>query len=446
MADARSLLRAQRTARRITHPHAQYTDAGKLACSLCREPIRSDVQWEGHTRSVGHRQRLLAHQKPRAAEPSTTTGTNGTSASGGVGGKSKSTDTLSDEALLAQIIAGGTPATAVAAGHKRKHASEDDDDDVDMADAAPADEDAARAKRSRPDTEPDADTVPFPTLDSHTTSASNESLAKRHSPTDASSKRTPPSLARRISGTPSHGVELQIPSRPATPGAASATSTPKATPMVGRSPLIPEEAQMGVVPGAGTGKPTARAAFAAPATTGGTQNTDTTAPAGNDDDDWAAFEAEVVHAAPAPPAPAGTVAPSDAVISAAPLTAEQLAAKSAEEEREKRRMLADVEIEDEREEATRALETEFEEMEELEARVRRLKEKREAIRRGSVTGPGASAAEQGVKEKLQPLNGTVVDLPQGNGEKGEDGEEEDEEEEEEEDEDDDDWAGFRFRA
>lgn len=435
MADARSLLRAQRAARRINHPHALYSDSGKLNCAVCHELIKSDAQWDAHVRGAAHRQRLLVQQKARAAreapEPLDDPSTNG--ASGGATAKSRpdSTDTPTDEALLAQIISGG------GAGHKRKHSS-DEDDDVDMADAA-AEDGAPQSKRTRHDKHITA-----------TATAAAAAAAANGSPmkTDAPDKnsRTPPGLTRRISGTPSHGVEIQIPSRPATPSASatSATSTPKATPM-GRSPLIPQDAQMGAV--SGSSNPAPKAAFVTPAATGRAHSsaaalaaTTAAAAASNDDDDWAAFEAEVVHAAPAAPptttANASAAFSNEAVISAAPLTAEQLAAKSREEEREKRRMQADVDLEDEKEEATRALEAEFEEMEELEARVRKLKEKREAIRRGSTAGAtGAVPAEEDSVPEPQPdsVNGTAI-------------EEEDENEEDDDEDDEDDWAGFRFRA
>ena len=72
----------------------------------------------------------------------------------------------------------------------------------------------------------------------------------------------------------------------------------------------------------------------------------------------------------------------DATISAAPMTAEELAAQ-AREEQSAQRGRRDVEIEAEKEDAARLLEDEFEEMEGLEERVRRLREKREALRKGS---------------------------------------------------------------
>ncbi|KUI62043.1 hypothetical protein VP1G_09178 [Cytospora mali] len=435
MADARSLLRQQRAARRIDHPHATYSDSGKLTCAICREPIKSEALWESHTRGVGHRQKLLAYQKsrqpqkPQAQPPNDTTSTSNGNATAS---KPKGKETLSDEALLAQIISGGGGGSGT--GQKRKH-DEADSNDVEMEDAE-TEEDATRKKRNKTTIESNSGAVAGPT-----------SNGKDHSPArkDAAGKRTttpaitPPSLVRRISGTPSHGVELQIPSRPATPSASgtSAGSTPRATSM-GKSPLIPHEAQTAT-------KQTQKAAFAtstAKATTTDTRPTPTTTEAteGDEDADWAAFEAEVVNTT-TEPRTSKTAQPtsayaSDAVISAAPLTAEQLAAKTAEEEHERRRAMADIEIADEKEEATRALETEFEEMEELEARVRKLKEKREALRKGSIPAATTAAAAEATAD--------------GNGDAGGDKKSEveldEDEDDDDSDEDDDDWAGFRFRG
>ena len=247
-------------------------------------------------------------------------------------------------------------------------------------------------------------------------------------PSQAPTPTLTPPLGRRTSGTPMQGAEIQIPSRPATPnpprdgapggsgGQASSASTPKTGP-VGRSPLIPQDALLGSF---GAAVPPAQPR-----------------PAGKqpdiDEAEWAAFEAEVVNAPAAGPA-AGYSA--DAVISAAPVTASELAARSEEEERDRRRAAADVEMEDEREEATRALETEFEEMEELEARVRRLKEKREALRlhgasRAGDDEPtaGDAASAGGAEEEKTEAGGLADDDDDDDDTDGEDG-----------------WDGFRFRA
>lgn len=93
-----------------------------------------------------------------------------------------------------------------------------------------------------------------------------------------------------------------------------------------------------------------------------------------DEDEWAAFEREVV------PLTQDTIAaPSrleSATISAAPMTAAEVAAQQDALRRPRR----DEEIENEKEEEERRMEEEFEVMEEMEERVKKLKERREALR------------------------------------------------------------------
>jgi predicted RNase H-like nuclease (RuvC/YqgF family) len=78
-------------------------------------------------------------------------------------------------------------------------------------------------------------------------------------------------------------------------------------------------------------------------------------------------------------------------ISAPALSAEEIAAQ-AREELSAQRGRRDIEQEEEREEAARALEDEFAEMQTLENRVKKLREKREMLRAGKVEVPlqGAS--------------------------------------------------------
>ena len=92
-----------------------------------------------------------------------------------------------------------------------------------------------------------------------------------------------------------------------------------------------------------------------------------------DEDEWAAFEREVAPLT-------STQAPIDyegATISAAPISAAKL---SEQQQREKQRRRRETEVEDEREEEEQRTMDEFEVMEGLEERVKRLKEKREALR------------------------------------------------------------------
>ncbi|TGJ86384.1 hypothetical protein E0Z10_g2383 [Xylaria hypoxylon] len=383
MADARALLRAHRVENRIKHPHAVYSDAGKLLCKLCHEAVKTESFWDTHVRSQSHRQRLQALQQ----QPS--------------------------------------PPTQDESAQKRKRS---DDADETMSDAG-EDQDAIRAKRSKTDA----------------TSTSSGPGNGVESNTEKEKTQTPPGLARRTSGTPVQGVEIAIPSRPATPlaGSTSAVSTPKAMSM-GRSPLVGSDtsSMSGVSVTAVTSMPISTDVLTVPSQNGKktpSTSSNTTAQASStaiDEAEWAAFEAEMsVLDVPAPPAATNTANGrsnhyEDAVISAPALSAAQLAAKSQEEEHERRKTAMEAEMADEREDATRALETEFEEMEELESRVRRLKERREELRKESVMNLRGAAA---VKATAGAVNGKENVRA--------DNLEEDDDEDE-----DDEWDGFRFRV
>ncbi|EAQ85396.1 hypothetical protein CHGG_09410 [Chaetomium globosum CBS 148.51] len=387
MADVRALLRQQRAARRVEHPHALYSDAGKLVCTVCNEQVKTESLWDKHLRSAGHRQRLQSiHQS------STKNGSNG----------------------YAGFVDQGSEATGPT--NKRKLA----DSDEDMADA---DETISRKKRTKPDGSP--------------TEHSQQGTRTPAKKDDGGNPTTPP-LSRRTSGTPTAGVEMQIASRPATPGPGGTgtpmATTPRAAP-VGRSPLIPDEATTSQQDSIRGPRP---AAQPAPATT-----TATTATTTVDEKEWAAFEADLINDKPpqtnTKPAAAAALLASDAVISAPVMSAAEIAAKSEEEERARRRALVDIQIEDEKEEATRALENEFEVMEELEARAKKLRERREALRVQSNGGTAVAAAPVGV--------GVVVGAGgKGAAASGEGKENAAVEEEEDDEDDEDDWDGFRFRA
>jgi zinc finger protein 830 len=137
-----------------------------------------------------------------------------------------------------------------------------------------------------------------------------------------------------------------------------------------------------------------------------------------DEDEWAAFERDVATPPPDLRPPPEIVA--NAKIVAKPVTAEELRLQ-AQEAAASNRELREAEVEGEREDATRALEDEFDEMEALEQRVRRLREQREALRQGS--GPVSG---------IEPVAGKVQaaapeqELPPGGESRDEDDDEEDE--------------------
>lgn len=140
-----------------------------------------------------------------------------------------------------------------------------------------------------------------------------------------------------------------------------------------------------------------------------------------DEDEWAAFEADIAQAEQE------VISAEDAIISAPAMTAEEIAAQAREEASAQRKERLEAEMEGEREDAERKLVEEFEEMEALEERVRKLKEKREALRAREfrlVDKPTVTVA------KAEP-NGAAA---------------EDEDEDDDDDDDDlDDWNTFPMR-
>jgi len=427
MADARALLRAHRSENRIKHPHAAYSDAGKLLCKLCHEHIRSEPLWDTHTRSTSHMARLKAIQ--RQASP-----------------------------------------TDSNISSKRKL---DDVDDEDMDDAADNEETAAavRAKRNKTGEE---------SANGTTKTLTPINTAGAGTPTTGAARdktTSPPLLGRRASNTPIQGVEIAIPSRPATPLARSdsATSTPNIIIANSRSPLASTEGPAGGASDTSRGpvstdglqipSHTSRAASVSSMTVQPpTPAPQRTAPpsattSAVDESEWAAFEADLATASDENDNVAPAAAESgpemttytDATISAPAMTKAELEARSQEEVNERRKQLLDAQIAGEKEDAARALEEEFDEMEELEGRVKRLKERREQLRRGSLANIKSSSevpADGGEGAMEVNDNGSTMSAVAQSMEKGAvvvNGPEEEEDEDDDE-EGEDEWDGFRFRA
>ncbi|KAH7635253.1 hypothetical protein B0T09DRAFT_20945 [Sordaria sp. MPI-SDFR-AT-0083] len=408
MADVRALLRQQRAARRIEHPHAAYTDAGKLVCVLCREHVKTEALWDGHIRNTGHRQRLQALQQQQQSQ----------------------SETQGEESNE----------------HKRKLDAQEDDE---ATSPISTDETDRASKRTRPNT-----------------------LSPEPRPAPPISNPEAPALTQQKSFTPTAGIELAIPSRPATP--ADATTTPKSA----GGPLRPfsqlSEQQHSHPP---TSQPTSTSTPAPAPVSTSADAPQAPQEAQVDDDLWASFEADLL-APPSNSAPSNPFAAAgDAVIAAAPVSAAEAAAaaKSYDEEQSLRQSAKDHELEDEREEATRALETEFEIMEELEARARRLRERREALRAGLKVGgstqSGTGQEDEGMGVEAETTAKPVGDKSVADGAesaaktsaaaavlaalgkensvrttKGKVVDEEEDGDEDDEDDEEDDWDGFRFRA
>lgn len=127
-----------------------------------------------------------------------------------------------------------------------------------------------------------------------------------------------------------------------------------------------------------------------------------------DEDEWAAFERDIATIPTEETSAQSAKAPSSATISAAPMTADELREQARKAEDKSRRDDKAAEVEAEKEDAERALEAEFEEMEALEARVKRLREMREKLRQegggeatvveAATVGEAAEAPERGMTE------------------------------------------------
>jgi hypothetical protein len=110
------------------------------------------------------------------------------------------------------------------------------------------------------------------------------------------------------------------------------------------------------------------------------------------EDEWAAFERDVATPPASPPRlNALTALRSDATISAAPMTATELAERRKDDLKQER-VRREEDEEAEKEEAENRLAEEFEEMDALEERVRKLKEMREKLRQTQAADINMDAA------------------------------------------------------
>ncbi|TWU74939.1 hypothetical protein ED733_005100 [Metarhizium rileyi] len=339
MTDVRSLLRQQKASRRIDHPYAAYSGAGKLLCTLCREQLKAESQWDSHLLSQGHKRRMPQKNQTNSA-----------------------VESALDAAPL----------------HKRK-LSPADERDEDM-------EDIVRSKRSKPGMAP-LTGIAFNGTPAAVAAAQDNATKQgsTNTPDQIHSARGPASSA----SAPGGHFAIQSQANSTTPlhhNASSANTT-------------------GPAPTAGKKGPTA--------------------PQVNESE-WAAFEADI--AAAEIPYDEGTV------ISAPAMTTEQVAAKEAADA--VRKAQVDVDIEDEKEDATRALEDEFAEMKELEARVQSLKQKRKEMlkmRRESRSQEMPAQASLTAGSESHIVVGAAVS-------------ENDDDDDDDDEEEGDDWDGFRFRT
>ena len=302
--NVRSLLRAELSTRRISHPHASYANSKSslLSCNVCHLIIKSESLWEGHLRSANHRKTVQRSQsEPHPGQQQE----NGTRK---ISGKNKRKADSIDAADKGDAgDDSGLPNTGGGGGKKRK--AEDDVED---------DEDGDGRKK----TKSDSTQTPAPP-------ASRSSRAM----TGFVPASTEPAEVTAAEQTQQHQNKHHRQSPDTTPNATTPT------------PSIINEAE------------------------------------------YAAFEREVLPLLT--PNPTSTTA----VISAAPISAADLLAQKSTGTHTLTRSSREEEAEAEREDESRRMADEFEVQEAMEARVRRLRERRECIRvrdgKGEVEGEGA---------------------------------------------------------
>lgn len=268
MADARSLLRAERASRRITHPNASYSSAGALRCNVCNVPVKAGTEaaWKAHLHSTAHTARLSRQ----------------------------------DEAL----------ATPREGGQARKKRKVNSDAETDSTVNPGTDE--RNAKHAKP-------TTPLPKDDVGP-------VAREHGDPEAESLGALAAMARGIDPIQPPPTEQSAPA-----------PLPQSADDVDEAELLAFERDLAAL--------------------------------------------EQTHKASQPPEYAG------ATISAAPMSAADIAAQ-AREEQSTQRARADARAEEEREEAEQALGEELEVMEGLGERVKRLRERRERLRSGKDAASG----------------------------------------------------------
>ena len=171
--------------------------------------------------------------------------------------------------------------------------------------------------------------------------------------------------------------------------------------------------------------------------------------------EWAAFERDI--ALPSPPSPplnssynhlppaVSALSSSAATIIAAPLTAAEIAARLREEAGTQGKEKREEELEGEKEDATRRLEMEFEEMEGLEMRVKRLKDRWRDLgggRRGSEGGEGGNEVHLG-EARGSDSKGDDIDAREDG--KGQSHSQDEEGDDDGDDDEEDEWDGWILR-
>ncbi|KAK3072989.1 hypothetical protein LTR53_005801 [Teratosphaeriaceae sp. CCFEE 6253] len=311
MADVRSMLKAERANRRITHPDASYTSDNQLQCKMCETLVKSDAAWQAHLHSMSHTLRV-SRQLERG-------GREFTPASNGNGN-----------------------------GKKRKANGNLDVEE--------------ERKKARPDTDLAASDHTWP--EEPEKLAGLAAMARgKNAPAPGNGKEMDSQSSEFVMGQSLAAAQSQLLHHPVDEsGPGQNVASPPQWPKGGGSV---------------------------------------------DESELAAFERELAEMERS----TDSALNAQATISAAPRTADGNAAQ-AQEQQTAQRGKRDADTEGEREDAAIAMQDEFDQMEGLEARLRKLRERREALRKSRVEGDkknkGAVAVEvNGAAESagLPPTNG-----------------------------------------
>ena len=400
MADVRALLKEQQASRRIQHPHVTYSTTGRLICLVCNLQLKSESLWPGHQRSPNHK-RLLQE------------------AEGNKGGAKKvpSDGSASSEKTITPDDITNQPTL------KRKSEGEDED-------AAPMSPTKKRKERDPEDT-PDKNEAIRKRSKSHIVPTQSKpkyapSLPgflpegffdagnspqvpvskigkKEEGEKEGQPPKTPAPKKDNVT-PPMLTGEFTLASRPLTP-----MDTSRSASRSGSKPLTPMDASTpSKIPL--TGSSTLQTITSAEKV-GDDKKEENKTQAQIDEDEWAAFEADIA---------AAETVPDDAVITAAPVIAEEMASMTVEETYLSKRERLEREREQEREDIINKALDEQEEMRELEARVNRLKARTEEVKK----------LREQAKEKALPEVAT---------QETKENEEEDDDDDSDLDEDDEDW-------
>ena len=69
MTDVRSMLRSERVARRLTHPHLAYSTTNTLVCTVCHIQLKSEPLWIKHLESSQHTMRIQSIRDNASGTP-----------------------------------------------------------------------------------------------------------------------------------------------------------------------------------------------------------------------------------------------------------------------------------------------------------------------------------------------------------------------------------------